>query len=148
MELREAWLAPLEEEVLEPGRPILDPHFHFFEDDPDFPVYRLADLQKDTSRDNVTGAIYMECQQGYRGEGPAHLRPVGESERVTARAHEAAVDHPEFGKFKTVAPPFRMSGHAMTGDAPPPLLAVDTADVLAEAGIYDETIALIVASLS
>ena len=148
MELREAWLATVEEDILEPGRPIRDPHFHFFEDDPDFPVYRLADLQKDTSRHNVMGTPYMECQQGYRGEGPAHLRPVGESERVTARAQEAAVDHPEFGKFKTVAPPFRMSGHAMTGDAPPLLLAVDTADVLAEAGIYDETIALIVASLS
>ncbi|MGB0620495.1 MAG: CaiB/BaiF CoA transferase family protein [Myxococcota bacterium] len=60
----------------------------------------------------------------------------------------ATVDHPEFGKFKTVAPPFRMSGHAMTGDAPAPLLAVDTADVLAEAGVDDETIALIVASSS
>lgn len=60
----------------------------------------------------------------------------------------ATVDHPEFGKFKTVAPPFRMSGHAMTGEAPAPLLAVDTADVLAEAGVDDETIALIVASSS
>lgn len=60
----------------------------------------------------------------------------------------ATVDHPEFGKFKTVAPPFRMSGHAMTGDAPAPLLAVDTADVLAEAGVDGETIALIVASSS
>ncbi|MEM9175614.1 MAG: CoA transferase [Myxococcota bacterium] len=58
------------------------------------------------------------------------------------------VDHPEYGKFKTVAPPFRMSGYAMTGDAPAPLLAVDTADVLAEAGVDDETIALIVASSS
>ena len=36
----------------------------------------------------------------------------------------------------------------MTGDAPAPLLAVDTADVLAEAGVDDETIALIVASSS
>ncbi len=58
------------------------------------------------------------------------------------------VDHPEFGRFKTVAPPFRMSDHAMTGDAPAPLLAVDTADVLAEAGVDDETIALIVSSSS
>ena len=56
----------------------------------------------------------------------------------------ATVDHPEYGKFQTVAPPFRMSGHAMPGDAPAPLLAVDTADVLAEAGVDDETIALIV----
>lgn len=60
----------------------------------------------------------------------------------------ATVDHPEYGKFQTVAPPFRMSGHAMPGAAPAPLLAVDTADVLAEAGVDDETIALIVASSS
>jgi len=60
----------------------------------------------------------------------------------------ATVDHPDYGKFKTVAPPFRMSGHAMAGDAPAPLLAVDTADVLAEAGVDEETIALIVASSS
>lgn len=60
----------------------------------------------------------------------------------------ATVDHPEYGRFQTVAPPFRMSGHAMPGDAPAPLLAVDTADVLAEAGVDDETIALIVASSS
>ena len=105
MELREAWLATVEEEILEPGRPILDPHFHFFEDDPDFPVYRLADLQRDTSRHNVTGAIYMECQQGYRDEGPAHLRPVGESVRVKARAQEAA------------ASPDRVQLVAMIGEA-------------------------------
>lgn len=60
----------------------------------------------------------------------------------------ATVNHPEFGTFKTVAPPFRMSNHAMTGDSTAPLLAADTADVLAEAGVDDETIALLVASSS
>ena len=86
MELREAWLASVDEEILDPTRPILDPHFHFFEDGGAFPAYGLADLQRDTSRHNVTGAIYMECEQGYRSEGPAHLRPVGESERVLERS--------------------------------------------------------------
>ena len=81
----------------------------------------------------------------------APVRTLAEAiqdENANATGMFATVDHPEFGKFKTVAPPFRMSGHAMTGDAPAPLLAVDTADVLAEAGVDDETIALIVASSS
>lgn len=56
------------------------------------------------------------------------------------------VKHPELGEFKTVAPPFRMSGHAMVGDSPAPLLAADTADVLKEAGVDDETVALLVAA--
>lgn len=60
----------------------------------------------------------------------------------------ATVEHPEYGSFKTVAPPFKMSNHAMEGDAPAPLLAADTADVLAEAGVDDETIALLLAASS
>ena len=55
------------------------------------------------------------------------------------------VDHPEYGAFKTVAPPLQMSGHEMTGAKPAPELAADTAAVLAEAGVDDETIALLVA---
>ena len=58
----------------------------------------------------------------------------------------ATVEHPEYGSFKSVAPPFKMSGHAMTGDRPAPLLSADTADVLAEAGVDDETIALLLAA--
>ena len=56
------------------------------------------------------------------------------------------VKHPELGEFKTVAPPFRMSGHAMVGDSPAPILAADTAGVLKEAGVDEETVALLVAA--
>jgi crotonobetainyl-CoA:carnitine CoA-transferase CaiB-like acyl-CoA transferase len=56
----------------------------------------------------------------------------------------ATVELPDYGSFKTVAPPFKMSGHAMPGDALAPALAADTAAVLAEAGVDDETIALLV----
>jgi delta 1-pyrroline-5-carboxylate dehydrogenase len=34
----------------------------------------------------------------------------------------------------------------MVGDSPAPLLAADTADVLKEAGVDDETVALLVAA--
>ena len=60
----------------------------------------------------------------------------------------ATVEHPEHGTFKTVAPPLRMSGTALGGTNPAPLLAADTADVLAEVGVDDETIALLVAAIS
>ncbi len=56
------------------------------------------------------------------------------------------VEHPEFGRFKTIAPPLRMSGNPMPGTAPAPALGADTAAVLGEAGVEDETIALILAS--
>ena len=58
------------------------------------------------------------------------------------------VEHPDYGVFRTVAPPVRMSAHEMTGGTAAPTLAADTAAVLAEAGVDDETIALIVASSS
>jgi crotonobetainyl-CoA:carnitine CoA-transferase CaiB-like acyl-CoA transferase len=58
----------------------------------------------------------------------------------------ATVEHPEYGRFKTVSPPLRMSGYELGGSNPAPLLAADTAAVLAEAGVDDETIALLVAA--
>ena len=57
-------------------------------------------------------------------------------------------EHPEHGAFRTIAPPLKMSGHAMTGAHAAPELAADTANVLAEAGVDDETIALLLASAS
>ena len=56
------------------------------------------------------------------------------------------VDHPEWGKFRTIAPPLRMSGTPLAGTTPAPALGAHTAEVLAEAGVDDETIALLLAS--
>ncbi len=68
-----------------------------------------------------------------------------EDENAQQSGSFATVEHPEYGSFKTVAPPLRMSGHTMEGSNPAPVLAADTAAVLAEAGVDDETIALLVA---
>lgn len=87
--LRDDWLALTPEAILEPDRVIVDPHFHFFVDNEVFPKYQLADLQRDTSGHNIRHAIYMECEEGYRSDGPEHLRPVGETERVHGLAEEA-----------------------------------------------------------
>jgi crotonobetainyl-CoA:carnitine CoA-transferase CaiB-like acyl-CoA transferase len=56
--------------------------------------------------------------------------------------------HPQAGAFRTVAPPLRMSGHAMDGSAPAPALAADTEGVLREAGVPEDRIALLVAAAS
>lgn len=69
-----------------------------------------------------------------------------EDENAAAFGSFPTVDHPEYGSFKSVAPPLKLSGHEMTGDAPAPLLSADTAAILSEAGVDDETIALLVAS--
>lgn len=58
------------------------------------------------------------------------------------------VEHPTHGTYKTVSPPFKMSGFEMSGAHPAPELSADTAEVLAEAGVDDETIALLLASAS
>ena len=56
------------------------------------------------------------------------------------------VHHPEWGEFRTVAPPLRMSGYDIAGTAPAPALGADTDAILREAGVDDETIALILAA--
>ena len=62
------------------------------------------------------------------------------------RVGQSSVEHPEFGRFKTIAPPLRMSGNPMSGTAPAPALGADTAAILSDAGVDDETVALILAS--
>jgi len=58
------------------------------------------------------------------------------------------VEHPTEGRFRTVAPPLRMSGHALDGTAPAPALGADTEAALRQAGIPEEDIALLVAALA
>ncbi len=55
------------------------------------------------------------------------------------------VEPPDCEPFRTVAPPLKMSAHSMSGSRPAPALGADTLDVLAEAGVADETIALLAA---
>jgi predicted TIM-barrel fold metal-dependent hydrolase len=92
MEIREAWLAQVEEVILEPERPIVDPHHHFFDEVVGFPPYDLDDLWRDTRGHNVVQTVFLQCGEHYRKNGPEHLAPVGETEwvhEIAARAELA-----------------------------------------------------------
>ncbi|HNK19618.1 MAG TPA: amidohydrolase, partial [Piscinibacter sp.] len=86
---RPAWLALGAERVLEPGRPIVDAHHHLF-DRPHW-RYRDEDLRRDVDAGHrVVATVYLQCGEAYRADGPAHLRPVGETEFVESVARRSA----------------------------------------------------------
>jgi crotonobetainyl-CoA:carnitine CoA-transferase CaiB-like acyl-CoA transferase len=79
----------------------------------------------------------------------APVRTLAEAAQ-DATAHEnsafVTAEHPEYGSFETVGPPLKMSAHPMPASKPAPALGAHTAEVLKEAGVDDETIALLVAA--
>ena len=79
-------------EILDPGRQIVDPHHHLWPNGRRA-AYALAELYEDlrTGHD-IVQTVFVECGASYRGGGPEHLRPVGETEWVAeeARASTAA----------------------------------------------------------
>ncbi len=86
---RPTWLALGAEPVLEPGRPIVDAHHHLF-DRPHW-RYRDEDLRRDVDAGHrVVATVYLQCGEAYRADGPAHLRPVGETEFVESVARRSA----------------------------------------------------------
>jgi L-fuconolactonase len=83
------WLALVHEPVLDPDRPIIDPHHHLWRR-PGFD-YLLDDLWADTgSGHRIEMTVFVECGASYRDAGPEHLRPVGETEFVRAIAEASA----------------------------------------------------------
>lgn len=76
---REDWLALHQEDVLDPARPIVDPHHHLW--DRDGQHYLFKDIVKDTaSGHNIVATVYVDCRSMYRAHGPEAFRPVGEVE--------------------------------------------------------------------
>jgi len=95
---------PLQETILEPDLPIIDPHHHLWDRLPAPPApplsrfafenatrgtprYLLDDLLADLgSGHNIRATVYLECGSMYRADGPPELRPVGETEFVNGMA--------------------------------------------------------------
>jgi L-fuconolactonase len=83
------WLARLSEEIIDPTLPIIDAHHHLWE--VSGYNYLLDDLLADLDRGhNVEATVFVQCGYAYRSTGPAHLRPVGETQRIAAIGDEAA----------------------------------------------------------
>jgi L-fuconolactonase len=82
------WLSRVREDGLEPDLPIVDAHHHLWERESG--RYLLDDLRADLGAGhNVVATVFIQCGYAYRGDGPAELRPVGETERVAAIAARA-----------------------------------------------------------
>src|ERR1700731_3496115 len=87
--VNEDWLKLHHEDILEPELAIIDPHHHLW----DFTRHRylLHDLLADTgSGHNIVQTVFIECTAFYRADGPAELKPVGETEFVNGIAAMAA----------------------------------------------------------
>lgn len=72
------------ESAIEPWIPIVDPHHHLFNAQSDALYYRLEDMARDLSTGHhVVGTVYVAAYgAGWRPDGPAGLRSVGETERI------------------------------------------------------------------
>ena len=83
------WLAQVSEDIIDPERPVCDPHHHLW----DRPQHRylIDELIADTgSGHNIVSTVFVECASMYRADGPEALRPLGETEFVNGVAAMSA----------------------------------------------------------
>jgi predicted TIM-barrel fold metal-dependent hydrolase len=86
---RQDWLAQYTEEVIDPSRPIVDPHHHLW--DRGGQRYMIEELCADiASGHNVVATVYVEARSMYRAGGPEAARPVGEVEFANGAAAMSA----------------------------------------------------------
>src|ERR1700692_316964 len=86
---RQDWLAQYTEEVIDPARPIVDPHHHLW--DRGGQRYLIEEISSDlASGHNVIATVYVEARSMYRAQGPEAFRPVGEVEFANGAAAMSA----------------------------------------------------------
>ena len=86
---RPDWLAQRVEQVLDPARPIVDPHHHLW--DRGGQRYLIEEISADlASGHNVIATVYVEARSMYRAQGPEAFRPVGEVEFANGAAAMSA----------------------------------------------------------
>ena len=82
------WLRGNIEEVLDPDLPIVDAHHHLWtEGGAPYLLPEIAEDVRDGHRIDAT--VFVQAHYGYRSDGPVHLAPVGETEKVAAIAEAA-----------------------------------------------------------
>ena len=116
MAFRPDWLSLTQEEAIDPERPIIDPHFHFFEESEVFPHYRLTNLQNDTRDHNITQTVFVQCGEALRQEGPDHLKPVGETEWIDRQASVAKEAGPGSVRIGGIVGAARLSLGTLAGE--------------------------------
>ncbi|MET0430026.1 MAG: amidohydrolase family protein [Microvirga sp.] len=80
------WLDRVQEPILDPGLPIVDPHHHLWHDRPSG-RYMVEELAADlASGHNVQASVFIQCGWMHRTTGPEPARPAGETEAVNAAA--------------------------------------------------------------
>jgi predicted TIM-barrel fold metal-dependent hydrolase len=71
------WLAQYTEDVIDPMRPIVDPHHHLW--DRGGQRYLIEELSGDiASGHNIIATVYVEARSMYRAKGPEEMRVVNE----------------------------------------------------------------------
>jgi len=89
MSKADEWLDQVQEPVLDPVLPIIDPHHHLWTYDPPG-AYLVPNLWADTgSGHRVEQTVFVQCGAEPRKDGPEELRCVGETEFVVSQAAEA-----------------------------------------------------------
>lgn len=83
------WLQLVQEDIIDPQRPIIDPHHHLwrkrFNQD-----YLLDDLWADTdSGHNIRQTVFIECRAFYDKAAAPHLQSLGETRVITDIARQS-----------------------------------------------------------
>ncbi len=95
--MRREWLAQVQEDIIDPGRPICDPHHHLWDHETN--PYLLPELLADVGAGhNVTSTVFVECASMYRADGSDAFKPVGETEFVNGVAAMTASG--QYGVFR------------------------------------------------
>ncbi len=80
------WLDQVIEDVIDPERPIIDPHHHLWPEG-GMLQYGLAELDSDTGAGhNVRSTVFVECRAAYDRSADPHLASVGETRFVAEQA--------------------------------------------------------------
>ena len=86
---RPDWLALHREEIIDPTRPIVDPHHHLW--DRGGQRYLIEEITDDiASGHHVIATVYVEARSMYRAAGPEAFRSVGEVEFANGAAAMSA----------------------------------------------------------